>query len=133
MSRALAAQERLGQPFELARTLLVQGVIERRVRQKRLAREPLERALAILQELGAALWAARARDELRRLGLRRAPGTLTETEERVARLAAQGLTNREIAATAFVSVKTVEANLSRAYRKLGIRSRSELVHRLPQP
>jgi DNA-binding CsgD family transcriptional regulator len=128
--RARAAHEGLGQPFELARTLLAEGVIERRFRQKRRAREPLERALRILEELGAPLWAARARDELRRLGLRRAPHDLTETEERIARLAARGLTNREIAAAAFVSQKTVEANLRRAYRKLGVRSRAELVLRI---
>ncbi len=57
---------------------------------------------------------------------------LTATEERVAELAASGLTNREVAAAAFMSQKTVEANLSRAYRKLGIRSRAELGLRLAE-
>jgi DNA-binding CsgD family transcriptional regulator len=133
VARALAVQEGLGQPFELARTLLAAGVIERRARQKRRAREPLEEAKRIFTGLGAPLWASRASDELRRLGLRRAPYQLTATEERIAALAARGLTNREIAAAAFVSQKTVEANLQRAYRKLGVRSRTELVLRLAAP
>ena len=67
-----------------------------------------------------------ARAELERVGLRRAAQELTETELRVAELAATGMTNREIAAQAFISSKTVEANLARVYRKLGIRSRAEL-------
>ena len=72
------------------------------------------------------MWAERARSELARLGGPREPGGLTATEARVARLAASGMTNREIANSAFMSQKTVEANLSRIYRKLGIRSRAEL-------
>jgi DNA-binding NarL/FixJ family response regulator len=70
-----------------------------------------------------------ARGELARLGQRWPPGELTETEHRVAELAASGLTNREIAAAAFMSPKTVEANLSRIYRKLGVRSRAQLALR----
>jgi DNA-binding CsgD family transcriptional regulator len=70
---------------------------------------------------------SRADDELRRVGLRhRAPGDLTEGELTVARLAARGLTTREVAAAAFLSPKTVEANLTRIYRKLEIGSRAEL-------
>ena len=73
------------------------------------------------------LWHARAADELRRIPIRRgAPADLTETEARVAELAAAGRTNREIAATLFLSAKTVEANLGRIYAKLGIRGRPEL-------
>ena len=71
-----------------------------------------------------------ARAELDRVGLRRAPHELTATELRVAELAAQGLTNREVASRAFMSPKTVEANLARVYRKLGIRSRAELGARI---
>lgn len=75
--------------------------------------------------------ADRVRDELRRVNIRpAAPQELTPTELRVAELAASGLTNREIAGAAFISSKTVEANLSRAYRKLGITSRAELGLRL---
>jgi len=68
---------------------------------------------------------------LTRLGLRRAPrGELTATERRVAELAAGGLTNREVAVALFISPKTVEANLARVYRKLGIASRAELGARM---
>ncbi len=67
------------------------------------------------------------------MGLRRAaPAELTPGEQRIAELAATGLTNREVAAAAFVSAKTVEANLARAYRKLGIRSRAELGARMAE-
>ena len=71
-----------------------------------------------------------ARAELDRVGLRRAPAELTSTELRVAELTAAGLTNREVAAQAFMSPKTVEANLARVYRKLGIHSRAELGARI---
>jgi DNA-binding CsgD family transcriptional regulator len=128
--RALTEHERLPMPFELGRTLLVAGQIERRGKQKATARESLAHALRIFEELGAPLWAERARAELQRVGLRHGPGELTETEQRVAELAASGLTNREVAAHLFMSPKTVEANLARAYRKLGIRSRAELGARL---
>jgi DNA-binding NarL/FixJ family response regulator len=95
------------------------------------AKEYLERALVIFTATGAARWAERARGELERVGLRRvAPDELTENERRVAELAATGFTNREIAAQLYMSTKTVEANLARAYRKLGIRSRAELGMRL---
>jgi DNA-binding CsgD family transcriptional regulator len=114
-------------PFERARTLLVKGRIERRARRRGRAKESFEEALEIFEHLGARLWANRARAELERIGLRRTSGAdLTEGERRVAELAAQGLTNREVAAALFMSPKTVEANLSRAYRKLGISSRAEL-------
>jgi DNA-binding CsgD family transcriptional regulator len=132
-ARALAAHQRLPQPFERGRTLLLAGSAERRVKRKRAARELLEHALRIFEDLHAPLWADKARAELRRVGVRVAPGALTESETRVAELAAAGLTNREIAATAFLSPKTVEANLSRAYRKLGIQSRRELAAALTAP
>jgi DNA-binding CsgD family transcriptional regulator len=118
-------------PFERGRTLLVLGRVQRRARRKAAAKQSLERALEIFEELPASLWAQRARDELGRIGLRRAaPGELTASERRVAELAAAGLTNREVAARLFMSPKTVEANVARAYRKLGIRSRAELGARL---
>jgi DNA-binding CsgD family transcriptional regulator len=125
--RALATVEPLGMPFQTARALLALGEIHRRRREKRAAAETLERALAAFEAVGATLWADRARADLARVGLRRrAPDELTETELLIAELAASGLTNREVAKTAFVSPKTVEANLSRVYAKLGIRSRAEL-------
>jgi DNA-binding CsgD family transcriptional regulator len=114
-------------PFDHARNLLVRGALQRRLKQKLAAADSLREALAIFERLGAPDWSRRARDELGRVGLRRGdPHELTETERRVAELAASGLTNREVAQAAFVSPKTVEANLARVYRKLGIRSRAEL-------
>ncbi|HET7472436.1 MAG TPA: LuxR C-terminal-related transcriptional regulator [Candidatus Limnocylindrales bacterium] len=114
-------------PFEEARLLLVRGQLERRANRKLAARGSLEGALRIFDMLGSPPWAARARAEIGRLGLRhRGPGDLTATERRIAELAATGMTNREVADAAFVSAKTVEANLGRVYRKLGIRSRAEL-------
>jgi DNA-binding CsgD family transcriptional regulator len=131
LDRALREHQRLPQPFELARTLLVKGQIERRAKHKRVARETLEQALKSFEDLGAPVWAGKARAELARIG-GRAPGVadLTATEERVAALAADGLTNREIADRLFIGIKTVEGNLSRVYRKLGVRSRTELARRL---
>jgi len=126
LERALVEHEGSPVPFELARTLLVHGQVLRRLKQKRDARVSLERAVAIFDELGAAPWAERARADLRRTAARASGEDLTETELRIARLAAAGLTNEAIAADVFVSRKTVEANLSRAYRKLGIRSRAQL-------
>jgi DNA-binding CsgD family transcriptional regulator len=113
--------------FERGRTLLCQGVARRQGSQKKAAREALEQALAIFDEVGARLWAEKARAELARIGGRRAGGDdLTETEARVADLAAAGRSNKEIAAELFMGVSTVEAHLSHVYRKLGIRSRAGL-------
>jgi DNA-binding CsgD family transcriptional regulator len=128
---AFAAHARLPLPFELARTQLVAGQVHRRRNERRLAREALDRSIALFEELGAPLWADRAAAERERLGLRRGSDEeLTPTEEQVASLAASGLTNRRIAEQMFISPKTVEANLSRAYRKLGIHSRAELGARM---
>ena len=97
LAGALDEQERSPVPFELARTLLVHGQVLRRLKQKRGARTSLERAAAVFDELGAAPWAGRAREELRRTAARAAPDDLSETELRIARLAAAGLTNDAIA------------------------------------
>ena len=124
---ALAAHAHLREPFELARTHLTQGSIERRAKRKAEARTALGRAEAIFGELGARLWLERTQRELARTGVTRTiDQALTPTERRVAELAATGAHNKEIAGALFVSVKTVEANLSRVYAKLGIRSRVEL-------
>ena len=118
-------------PFEHARLLVVRGQLERRANRKLAARDSLTEALAIFEELGSPPWAQRARDEIARLGLRhRAPNELTDSERRIAELAASGMTNRQVAEASFVSPKTVEANLARVYRKLGIHSRAELGARL---
>ncbi len=124
---ALRHHQHLAMPFELARTLLVSGQMQRRAKRKRIARQHLDHALGIFESLPAPTWAARARSELSRIGLRPpAPLELTATEERVAVLAASGHTNRQVAAALFLSPRTVEANLARAYRKLGVSSRAEL-------
>jgi DNA-binding CsgD family transcriptional regulator len=116
---------------ERARTLLALGSVRRQTRQKRLAREALDESLAIFEDLGARLWAERARAELARVsGRRSASSDLTETERRIAEFAAEGRPNKEIAATLFISVRTVEQHLTHVYRKLGLHSRAELAHRL---
>ena len=118
-------------PFEDARRLLVRGQLERRANRRLAARESLMRARAAFDGLGSPPWVERAQMEIERLGLRhRDPDALTESERRIAELAATGMTNRQVADAAFVSPKTVEANLARVYRKLGIRSRAELGARM---
>jgi DNA-binding CsgD family transcriptional regulator len=131
IQRALLAHERLPQPFERARTLLAQGTIERRAKRRAAAREALTGAANLFAELGAARWSEQAAAELARIpGRGRAAGELTETERRVAELVASGLSNKEVAARLFVSVRAVEANLSKVYAKLGVRSRSQLAGRV---
>jgi DNA-binding NarL/FixJ family response regulator len=130
--RALALFEGLPMPFERARAEFVLGQVHRRRREKRLAREALTRALVLFEELATPVWADRARAELARIPQRRVSTGLTPTEETIARLAADGLTNREIADRTFVSPKTVEVNLTRIYRKLGVRSRAALAGRLAE-
>jgi DNA-binding NarL/FixJ family response regulator len=130
LERALAEHERCPMPFERARTLLVQGRLQRRLKQKRQARQALEQARELFLRQGAETWVTRVDDELGRVAVRRAPEDLSATELRIAQLAADGLSNKAIAEQAFVSVKTVEANLKRAYRKLGISSRAQLARAL---
>jgi DNA-binding CsgD family transcriptional regulator len=129
-NRALDELEQLPLPFERARTLLALGLAQRQVRQRRAARNSLERGLRLFEELGASLWAERARTELGRIS-GRAPsrGELTASERRVAGLVAEGWTNREVAAALHVTPRTVEGTLSRVYTKLGVRSRTELARR----
>jgi DNA-binding CsgD family transcriptional regulator len=126
LQQALGEHDRMAQPFELGRTLLAKGTIERRARKWGAARASLEGALTHFEELRAVLWVDRAWAELRRVGGRAPARQLTPTEERVAELVSTGLTNREVAAALFMSVRTVEANLSRIYHKLGVRSRTEV-------
>jgi DNA-binding CsgD family transcriptional regulator/xanthine/CO dehydrogenase XdhC/CoxF family maturation factor len=133
-SRAVELHERGSLPFELARSLLVHGIVQRRAKLKRPARETLQRAEAIFKNLGAPLWLDRTRTELSRIGGRRpvSNGTLTATEQRVAELAAAGRTNKQIARDLYISERTVEANLTKVYRKLGLNSRTELANVLPR-
>jgi DNA-binding CsgD family transcriptional regulator len=118
-------------PHELGWTWLIKGRLHRRLKHRRAAADTFAQAAAIFERLGAVAWAERARKELDVVGpRRRAPDELTATELRVAELAAAGITNREIARSVFMSEKTVEAHMSRIYRKLGIHSRAELGARM---
>ena len=122
-----AAGDAGGQPFERARLLLVLGTRERRRRRWGAARAALQEALDAFERLGAPLWAAKTRAELARVGGRApADGALTPTEQRVAELIAAGRTYQEAADELFISPKTVQWNLSKVYKKLGIKSRAEL-------
>jgi DNA-binding NarL/FixJ family response regulator len=119
----------LGLPFERGRSLLVLGEVQRRAKQRRAARETLTEAVATFDALGAHLWSKRAEAERARIGGRTTVEGLTETELRVARLVAEGRSNKEVAAELFVSVRAVESNLSKVYAKLDIGSRTELARR----
>lgn len=128
--QSVATFDELRHPFERARSLLVLGEVQRRARQRRAARETLTEAKAAFDHLGARRWSAKAERERARIGGRSSIEGLSETELRVARLVAEGRTNKEVAAELFVSVRAVEANLSKVYAKLGIESRTELARRL---
>ena len=131
LEEALVQHERVDMPFSLARTRLVHGQVLRRLGERRAARDALEQARSTFEVLGAPLWTERAREELARIPIRRASGsTLTPAESRVAELVVEGKTNHEVAQALFVSEKTVEANLTRIYRKLGVRSRAALAARM---
>ena len=131
LEAAVAAELDLPLPLERARTRLVLGRVLRRLQHRSRARAELGEALARFEELGAQLWAERAREELARIGGRASsPDELTATEQRIAELVAGGMTNREVASALFVTSKTVESTLTRVYRKLGVRSRTELALRL---
>ena len=134
LERAVQEHDRLPQPFERARTLLALGTVQRRAKQKRAARESLNTALRLFEAQGAMLWAARTSGELARIsGRASSPLALTPTEEQVATLVADGRTNREVGGSLFMSVKTVETNLTHIYRKLGITSRRELAACMHRP
>jgi DNA-binding CsgD family transcriptional regulator len=127
--RSLALFEGLPMRFERSRTVFALGQIRRRRKEKQLAREALNEALTTFENLQTPVWADRARAELARIPQQRGSEGLSPTEETIARLAAEGLTNREIADRTFLSPKTVEVNLTRIYRKLGVRSRAVLAGR----
>ncbi|CAN5744542.1 LuxR family transcriptional regulator [soil metagenome] len=124
---ALEHHAQVPMPHDHARTQATLGQVLRRQGRRTDARAMLTDALATFERIGTARWADRARREIDRLGLRPGPAdALTPSEARTAELVATGLTNKEVASALFVSPKTVEANLSRVYRKLGIRSRAEV-------
>jgi DNA-binding NarL/FixJ family response regulator len=119
-------------PFELARTQLLLGELQRRRRQKSAAAATLHEALHTFDKLNTPLWADRVRAELDGMSVRTPRSVLSPSERRVAELVATGMTNRDVAAALCISPKTVEANLSRVYHKLDIRSRAELGHHISQ-
>lgn len=125
--QAMAEHDRLPMPFERARTQLFVGQLARRQRRKQVAAQALTEVVTEFRQLGTRLWVDRARAELARVNVaRNRDSDLTPSEISVARHAAAGMTNRDIAAALFISPKTVEHNLSRIYRKLGVRTRAEL-------
>jgi DNA-binding CsgD family transcriptional regulator len=123
---AVAQHEHVGDRFGRARALLALGVVRRRQRQKRAARDAIGLALDEFEQLGAETWVEKARAELGRIGGRTRIEGLTPAERRVAALVAEARTNREVAAALMVGERTVETHLSRVYAKLGVRSRAEL-------
>jgi tetratricopeptide (TPR) repeat protein len=131
LEAAIEHHEGLPLPFERGRTLFATGLVERRAKRWGPARTSLGAALQVFETLGARVWADRARQELARIG-GRPPGPLelTATERKVAELIAQGFTGREAASALFLTERSVESNLAKVYRKLGIRSRAELGQRL---
>jgi len=136
-AEALALHAGGGRPFDRARTELLYGEALRRARRRSEARGHLRAALDGFEQLGAEPWTERARTELRASGetaRRRDPSTLTQLtpqELQIARLAADGATNREIAAQLFLSPRTVEYHLYKVFPKLGIASRAELARLAP--
>jgi DNA-binding CsgD family transcriptional regulator/tetratricopeptide (TPR) repeat protein len=135
LAGAAATYGHLGLHLDQARTLMLLGRAQRRAKKRAGARAALEAAFDQFTHLGAAGWATQASIELARVSGRRGPDDgdeLTAAERSVVTLAAGGCSNKEIAAQLFVSVYTVEAHLSHAYAKLGVRSRSQLALRLAE-
>jgi ATP/maltotriose-dependent transcriptional regulator MalT len=136
LREALQLLEQSPAELEYMRTLTHFGAALRRAGRRADAREPLREALELARRRGALAIARRAHEELAATGETLGPliaiglESLTPSERRIAGLAAEGLTNREIAQTLFLSVKTVESHLRGAYRKLDVRSREELPHAL---
>lgn len=132
--RAIELHTEVSFPFEAARTNLATGERRRRMGARRAARVVLAEAYSEFARLGARPWAERAAAELRAAGGRVGPGdrdrdplvTLSPQEVQVARFVADGATNQETAAAMFLSIKSIERHLTSIYRKLGIRSRTEL-------
>lgn len=131
LERAVGAEAGVPLPLDRARTRLALGRVLRRTQHRAAAQATLDDAIARFEELGAPLWTERAAEERARIGGRAPSGdNLTPTESRISELVAAGMTNREVAEKLFVTPKTVESALTRVYRKLAVRSRTELARRL---
>ena len=130
LQQAVAQHEAVGDPYGRARALLALGIVHRRARQKRAARDAILAALDGFERLGALTWIEKARQELGRIGGRSREEGLTAAERRVAVLVAEGRTNREVAAALFLGERTVASHLTHIYAKLGVRSRTELARKV---
>jgi DNA-binding CsgD family transcriptional regulator len=126
LERAAAAFDALGHRPDAARAVFLSGRALLRSGRRTQAADAFADARARFAGMRAVLWAGRVVDELERASPGRSAGVLTPAERRIAELVAEGMRNREIGQALFMSVGTVEAHLTRIYRKLGIRSRSEL-------
>ena len=114
-------------PFELARVLLGLGCVQRHRHEKALARETLEAARQLFDDVGARLWVAKAEAEIARIGGRKAvTDGLSEVEARIVEHVIAGRTNKEIGAALGISPKTVSWNLTKLFTKLDVASRTEL-------
>jgi DNA-binding CsgD family transcriptional regulator len=129
LEQAIAQHEELGDPFGRARALLALGIVRRRERLKRPARDAIRLALSGFERLGAVTWVEKARRELMSIGGRTREEGLSAAERRVAALVAEGRTNREVAAALFLGERTVASHLTHIYAKLGVRSRTELARK----
>jgi DNA-binding CsgD family transcriptional regulator len=129
---AAAGHDAAADRFGWARARLAAGIVHLRLRRKRLARIALESAATVFADLGASSWATEARAEVARIGGRERIEGMSPSERRVVELVVEGRTNRDIAAALFVTERTVASHLTQVYAKLGVRSRTELAHRLAQ-
>ena len=136
LAEAVSVLDQSGFNLELTRTLTEQGAALRRAGRRREARQPLRRGLDLATSCGALALARRAREELLASGARprreRISGadSLTASELRVARMAANGMTNRQIAQALFITVRTVTTHLGHTYQKLNITSREQLADQM---
>jgi DNA-binding NarL/FixJ family response regulator len=135
LEQALVEHEQLPNAFERARTLLQLGIVLRRLKRRRDARNSIQAALEIFTQHGAQLWAERAQAELVRISGSgpSASNELSETERQIAMLVGAGRANKQVATELHVTVRTVESNLTRIYKKLGVSSRSQLAARMHNP
>jgi DNA-binding CsgD family transcriptional regulator len=130
VEEAIVHHRHVGDPYGRARAELALGVIRRRARKKRAAREAIECSLETFEQLGAVTWIETARGELGRIGGRARQDELTAIERRVALLVAEGRTNREVADTLFLAERTVASHLTHIYAKLGVQSRTQLARKV---
>jgi DNA-binding CsgD family transcriptional regulator len=133
LEESLRLQQERPVPLESARTLLALGEVHRRAKRRRIARETLQEAHDRFTRLGARLWAERTEKEMARIGGRAPAGDeLTPSERQIAELVAEGMTNKEVAAVLVVADRTIESALTQIYRKLDVRSRTELTRKLAE-